>query len=140
MKSLSRKAKLRIFFYIGFAIIIYLSVVYGREWYHILLLLLYLAFIMFYLIVYLKERREKEYPRCAKRVKVDAKICRFCYYEFPPKTLSLEKTSGLGVHPLMSLVIGVIQGLNFGVLKSRGRCSQFALFVKGKPWGSRVVN
>jgi hypothetical protein len=89
MKSLSRKRKLRIFFYIGFAIIIYLAMVYGREWYHILLL--YLAFIMFYLVIYLKERREKDCPRCAKRVKVDAKICRFCYYEFPPETLSLGR-------------------------------------------------
>ena len=90
MKSLSGKGKIRILFYIGFAIVIYVAMVYGRDWYHILLLLLYLAFIMGYLAIYLKERGAKECPRCAKRVRLEDKICRFCYYEFPHH-LSLEK-------------------------------------------------
>jgi hypothetical protein len=89
MKALSGKRKIRILFYIGFVIVIYAAMVYGRDWYHILLAILYLAFIMVYVAIYLKEKGEKECPRCAKRVKVEEKICRFCYYEFPYQ-LSLE--------------------------------------------------
>jgi hypothetical protein len=90
MKALSGKRKIRIPFYIGFVIVIYAAMVYGRDWYHILLAILYLAFIMVYVAIYLKEKGEKECPRCAKRVKVEEKICRFCYYEFPYQ-LSLEE-------------------------------------------------
>ena len=35
MKLLSGKRKIRILFYIGFVIVIYVVMVYGREWYHI---------------------------------------------------------------------------------------------------------
>ena len=90
MKALSAKRKTRILFYIGFAIVIYVATVYGRDWYHILLVILYLAFIMFYLAIYLKEKGEKECPRCAKRARAEDKLCRFCYYEFPHQ-LSLEE-------------------------------------------------
>jgi hypothetical protein len=90
MKALSGKRKIRILFYIGFVIVIYVSKVYGRDWYHILLAILYLAFLMVYLAICLKEKGEKECPRCAKRVKIGEKICRFCYYEFPCQ-LSLEE-------------------------------------------------
>jgi ribosomal protein L37E len=40
----------------------------------------------------LKEKREKRCPRCSKRVKVQDKLCRFCYYEFP-RPLSLQEKS-----------------------------------------------
>jgi hypothetical protein len=89
MKPLSGNRKIRIFFYIGFVIAIYVAMVYGRDWYHVLLVLLYLTCIMLYLAIYLKERGKKECPRCAKRVKVQDKMCGFCYYEFPHQ-LSLE--------------------------------------------------
>jgi Ca2+/Na+ antiporter len=90
MKALSGKRKIRILFYIGFVIIIYVATVYGRDWYHISLAILYLACLMVYLAIYLKEKGEKECPRCAKRVKGEEKICRFCYHEFPYQ-LSLEE-------------------------------------------------
>jgi len=90
MKVLSGRRKIRILFYIGFVIVIYVAMVYGKDWYHLLSVLLYLAFIMAYLVICLKGKGEKECPRCAKRVKVEDKICGFCYYEFPYQ-LSLEK-------------------------------------------------
>ena len=77
MKSLSGNRKIRILFYIGFVIAIYVAMVYGRDWYHLLLVLLYLTCIMLYLVIYLKEKGEKECPRCVKRVKVQDKICGF---------------------------------------------------------------
>ena len=94
MKSLSNKWKIRILFYIGFTIVIYAGAVYGREWYHILLLLLYLSFIMVCLAIYLKEKGTIECPRCTKRVNIEDEICRFCYYPFPPETFSLGKKEG----------------------------------------------
>ena len=48
----------------------------------------------FHLAVYLKEKGEKECPRCAKRVKAEDKICRFCYYEFPHQSSLEEKRAG----------------------------------------------
>jgi hypothetical protein len=90
MRSLSGRGKIRILFYIGFAIIIYVAMVYDRDWYHILLVLLYLVFTMVYLVIYLKERGAKVCPRCAKRVRLEDKICRYCYYEFPQQ-LPLEE-------------------------------------------------
>lgn len=93
-KDRTNKRKIRILFYIGFVIVIYVAMVYGRDWYHILLLLLYLVLIMAYLAIYLKERGEKECPRCAERVKIEEKICRFCYYEFPHQLFLDEKRPG----------------------------------------------
>jgi hypothetical protein len=49
---------------------------------------------MAYLAIYLKERGEKECPRCVKRVKIEDKICRFCYYEFPHQLSLDEKRAG----------------------------------------------
>jgi hypothetical protein len=98
MRALSAKRKLRILFYIGFVIVIYVAVVYGRDCYHILLVLLYLVFIVAYLVICLKEKGEKECPRCAMRVKVEDKMCSFCYYEFPYQlSLGKKEAENLGV-------------------------------------------
>jgi hypothetical protein len=67
MKSLSVKRKLRIVFYIGFGVVIYITTVYGRDWHHISLGILYLAFIMAYGVICLKGKGEKECPGCTKK-------------------------------------------------------------------------
>jgi hypothetical protein len=52
--------------HIGFVITIQVAAVYVRDWYHVLLMLLYLIFIMVYLAISLEEKGEKECPNCLR--------------------------------------------------------------------------